>query len=111
MADIKPPTASGISRLLAKAGFERSESSATRIKGWRNHSEGFTVSSHFGCPGEVQVEHTTGYDRGPNAAGRRDETLGEYANAITAAGYDVKRDETWAFPRLIVTAKEALTDG
>jgi hypothetical protein len=100
----KTPTASGISRLLATAGFERSESSATRIKGWRNHSEGYVVSGHGA--GEVQVEHKTGYDRGPNAAKRRDETLGEYAVALAVAGYSVERDETWALPRLIVTAKE-----
>ena len=96
----KTPTASGISRLLASAGFERSTSSATRIKGWRNSSEGYTVSGYG--PGEVCVEHKTGYDRGPNAQKRREETLGEYAKAITDAGYAVT---TGVYGRLIVTAK------
>jgi len=105
MTPSKPPTASGISRLLKAAGFERSESSATRIKGWRNYSEGFMVTSHD--PGRaVCVEHKTGYDRGPNAAKRRDEMLTEYAGFFAAAGYSAERDESWAFPRLIVTAKE-----
>jgi len=39
----KPPTSQGISALLKRAGFRRSESSATRIKGWRNYSEGYSV--------------------------------------------------------------------
>ena len=102
----KQPTASGISRLLAKAGYERSESSATRIKGWRNSSEGYVVGTQD--PGCVRVEYKTGYDRGPNAAKRRDEMLAEYAGFLTAAGYSVERDETWALPRLIVTAKAEL---
>jgi hypothetical protein len=100
----KTPTASAISRLLAAAGFERSESSATRIKGWRNSSEGFTVGTVE--RGRVCVEHKTGYDRGPNAAKRRDEMLTEYDGFLTAAGFHVERDESWALPRLIVTAKE-----
>ena len=43
----KTPTASGISRLLSAAGFERSESSTTRIRGWHNHSEGFSVTTDY----------------------------------------------------------------
>lgn len=99
----KTPTASGISRLLVAAGFERSELSATRIKGWHNQSEGFVVSA---TSGRVQVEYKTGFDRGANAAKRREEMLAEYAGSLAPAGYSVKRDESWALPRLIVTAKE-----
>ena len=97
----KTPTASGISRLLASAGVERSESSATRIKGWRNHSEGFTVTGQV--LGRVRVEHKTGFDRGPNAQKRRAEMLTKYAASLVAAGYAVERDELW--PALDVTAK------
>ena len=100
----KTPTAPGISRLLATAGFDRSESSATRIKGWRNYSEGYVVSTQD--PGCIRIEYKTGYDRGPNAAKRRDKVLAEYAEALAAAGYTVERDESWALPRLIVTAKK-----
>ncbi len=95
----KTPTASAISRLLSAAGFERSESSATRIKGWRNHSEGFKVTGVV--PGEVRVEHKTGFDRGPDAQSRRAEILQCYAADIEAAGYSVTRDPLW--PGLIIT--------
>ena len=105
MSASKPPTPQGISALLKRAGFERSVSSATRIKGWRNHSEGYAVSASE--PGRVCVEYKTGFDRGPNAASRRDEMLGEYAGFFAAAGYSVERDDSWAFPRLIVTAGKA----
>jgi hypothetical protein len=97
------PTPQGISALLRKAGFEKSTSSATRIKGWRNHSEGYSVSGQV--LGSVRVEHKTGFDRGPNAAKRREEMLGEYAGFLTAAGYHVERDELW--PALNVTALAA----
>ena len=98
-------TLQGISALLKRAGFNRSVSSATRVKGWRNSSEGFKVSGID--PGVVNVEHKTGYERGPRAAGLRDEALDEYATVLIAAGYSVRRDETWAFARLIVTAGKA----
>jgi len=103
----KTPTASGISRLLATAGFERSTSSAGRIRGWRNHSEGYSVTGQD--PGRVRIEHKTGFDRGPNSAARRERMLGEYAAALTTSGYSVERDESWAgpgtFTGLIVTAR------
>src|ERR1035441_2518373 len=92
----KTPSAPVISRLLTTAGFEKSESSATRIRGWRNHSEGFVASAL--APGRVRVEHKTGFDRGPNSAKRREEALGEYESAIAAAGYAVEHDESWAGP-------------
>ena len=79
----KQPTPQGISALLKRAGFERSESSATRIKGWRNHSEGFTVTGQV--LGHIRVEHKTGYDRGPNAQKRRAEMLSQYGEALFAA--------------------------
>ena len=57
----KTPSASGISRLLASAGFEKSESSATRVRGWRSHSPGFVVRRGE-SPGEVRVHHELGFD-------------------------------------------------
>lgn len=48
-------TASQISRLLKAAQFKRSESRKGRIKGLREHSEGF-VTEQF-TPDTVQVSH------------------------------------------------------
>ena len=101
----KTPTASGISRLLSAAGFERSESSTTRIRGWHNHSEGFSVTTDYvvGVGDCISVS----YNRGrlpPSEADRiRPGELASYAEAIASKGYsaEVARD------RLIVTALTA----
>jgi hypothetical protein len=100
MTAARTPTASGISRLLAGAGFKRSE---RRPGALAVPTEGFTVSAQMF--GRVRVEHRTGFDRGPNAQTRRAEMLRCYAADIEAAGYSVERDPLW--PGLIVTAKEA----
>ena len=97
----KTPTASGISRLLASAGFERSESSATRIKGYRRSSEGFIAEGRG--PGVVRVHHTSGEFRPTDADRANSRTLeDQYAEKIREAGYAVDRDE-WSGLR--VTAK------
>jgi hypothetical protein len=99
-ASSKTPTASGISRLLAKAGFERSESSATRIRGWRSYSEGYSVTK-WDDYGSVEVTWHRGLLSPSEADQIRAEALRCYAADIEAAGYSV----TWKNDRLIVTAK------
>ena len=108
----KTPTASAISRLLAAAGFERSE----RISGIRNwgrgnggYSSGY-VAEKDQTTGAVRVRHRIATDelRDPSLsndahASELAESLAYYAEAITEAGYDVLKPS----PRfLIVTAKE-----
>lgn len=98
----KTPTASGISRLLATAGFERSELSTTRIRDYRRRTYGYIVQ---GCgPGEVTARHTSG-QFAPSDEDRADSrrTEDSYAATIEAAGYTVRRDD---YLSLIVTAKE-----
>jgi hypothetical protein len=97
----KTPTTRGISALLRKAGFEKSVSSTTRIRGWHNHSEGFTVEDRGAD--KVRVRHTTGKFKPSDADrawSRKQE--GEYAETIREAGYAVDRDE-WG--TLLVTAQ------
>lgn len=89
---VKQPTAQGISRLLGAAGFEKSESSATRIKGWRNSSDGYQASKRFS--GGVEVEHNLASGGSPEwRTSERDKMLGQYAEAIAAAGWSVERQE------------------
>ena len=95
----KTPTASGISRLLASAGYARSQPRPGAVSA---PTGGFVVSAQMF--GRVRVEHKTGFSRGPNADKRRDEMLCEYAGFLVAAGYSIDRDELW--PGLTVTAKE-----
>jgi hypothetical protein len=90
MSKPKTPTASGISRLLAKAGFKRSESRPGPLT---PPTEGFTVNDQMF--GRVRIEHKTGFSRGANADARRDEMLGKYTAFLVAAGYAVERDELW----------------
>lgn len=96
----KTPTQRGISLLLNRAGFERSVSSATRIRGWRSHSPGYVVTGHD--DGSVSVRHEVMSFRPlpddlPVIARRH----GQYAEAIEAAGFAVERKSD----HLIVTAK------
>ena len=98
----KPPTPQGISALLRRAGFDRSVSRATRIKGWRESSEGYMVT---GYRDEVTVRHMAGFGRGPNADRRKRDMLAKYAEAIRAEGWAVAEPaEGDILQDLIVTA-------
>ena len=90
----KPPTASGISRLLSAAGFKRSE---RQIGGFGN---GFVAEKIYDRDGAVRIRHRF-WSLGAN----RDDALphlAAYSVAIEAAGWAVEFGE-W---NLIVTAKE-----
>jgi hypothetical protein len=90
----KIPTASVISRLLRRAGFERA---VIKTQGGK---AGFAVSAYYGTGG-VRVEHYT--NTMSTSGGHSEVKLDAYARAITEAGYDVSRQS----PRwLLVTAKE-----
>ena len=95
----KEPTPQGISALLKRAGFERSTSSPSRIKGWRNYTAGYQVNARY--PSGAEVTHRVGFDRGPRADAERARMLAAYAEAIRAAGWHVV---TTSRPRLIVSA-------
>jgi len=99
----KTPTASGISRLLAKAGFEKSETRSTAIKGWHEWSAGYRASRGWN-DGEVYVEHRVSSFHLRDASAREDEAkkLAAYTEAITGAGWKVRTGDC----KLIVTAKE-----
>lgn len=88
----KPPTASAISRLLAAAGFKKSE---RQIGGF---GTGYVVSKDFRREGAVRVTQ-----RFWSLGSSRDDAipyLAAYANAITPAGWNVEFGD-W---ELIVTA-------
>lgn len=97
------PTAQAVSAALKKAGFERSKSFTTAVKGWHEHTEGY--QSRSWGEGEVRVFHETGFGRGEAAARRRDAKLAEYAGALEAKGWTVKRHDSGT-PCLRVTAPE-----
>jgi hypothetical protein len=101
-AKSKTPTTRGISALLRKNGFKKSESSTTRVRGWHNHSAGFCVEDRGG--GRVRVCHTSGAFR-PSDADRAHsrEMEDRYAEVFRQAGYAVIRDE-WG--ELTVIEKE-----
>ena len=103
----KPPTPQGISALLRKAGFERSESSATRIKGWRSYSEGYSVAK-WDDYGTVDVRWHRGLLTPTEAAEARPRVLGDYIEAIRAAGYSVSLLNG---DHLIVTSAPATEEG
>jgi hypothetical protein len=101
MLAVKAPSTQGISALLKKAGFKRSESHTTAVKGWRDRTEGYAVRK--GYPEGVSVDHVTSDFRYTDATRERiTRMLGKYTEAIEAAGWHV--EET---PRgLIVTRRE-----
>lgn len=95
-ASSKTPSASGISRLLAAAGFERSTSIGNGVM-----SAGFEVTIAPDA-GTVWVGRNTRLMQPPKqAADRRRRELAAYAAVIASAGYATEVGEY----RLIVTAK------
>jgi hypothetical protein len=106
----KQPTPQGISALLRKAGFARSEMIPGRT-GWdgrrirsAKRTDGYRVTK--GLAGQVLVGYATGRVVNPDAtAKRRDGLLADYARVICAAGWQatVSEPDEWA-PRVIVTA-------
>lgn len=101
-ASSRLPTPQAVSRLLAKAGFERTTSSPSRIKGLRNWSEGFAVEGYG--HGEVFVHHVSSLIHpGERDRAHSREEEDRYAEVIRAEGYEARRA---AVRRgLIVTAK------
>jgi hypothetical protein len=99
----KTPTPQGISALLRKAGFERSESSATRIRGYRRRSEGYSAAK-WDDYGSVEVRYHRGMQLPDEADRIRPGMLAAYTEAIRAAGYSVTIK---LGDHLIVTAKPA----
>ena len=93
MTASKTPTASGISRLLREAGFERSTSEGGSLR-----STGFEVEAGLRA-GEVLVYWHSPLTRG--AASRRPRELAAYAATIASAGSATKIAEYC----LVVTAK------
>jgi hypothetical protein len=88
----KTPTASGISRLLAKAGFQRS----VPQPGSFGSSSGFRVSEDRDA-GTVRVRHNFWSMGGGDAK----PWIARYAETVTAAGWTVEAGD-----ELTVTAKE-----
>lgn len=103
----KTPTTRGISALLRKNGFEKSESTTTRVRGWHNHSAGFRVEDRG--VGIVRVHHVSGaFCPSDTDRARSREVEDQYAEAFRQAGYAVSRDE-WG--ELTVTENEARNHG
>jgi hypothetical protein len=104
MSKPKNPTPQAISSLLRKAGFEKSVTSTTRVRGYRAHSWGFVVRPGS-AEGTVLVHHETGWFR-PSDESRRQqaEIAAQYADRIEAAGYTVRRDEGSYFGPLVISA-------
>ena len=91
----KTPTASGISRLLASAGFERSKTAGlgpTALSGYR-------VTQDHAHADSVRVRYLFLLALGSSA--RREQMIAAYAKTITEAGWTVEAGTY----ELIVTAK------
>lgn len=82
----RQPTARGISLLLTRAGFPHYKHTLLRV--WPGHE------CTTDAPGQVRVDYRGAHDD-------RVVKLGEYATAISAAGWAVDRREHY----LIITAK------
>ena len=97
------PSPQSVSRLLAGAGFERSVSRPSAVKGWHEWSAGYKVRTGY-VVGEVHVEHRVSSLRLRDPSSRDEEAakLAAYAKTITGAGWAVKPGAD----KLIVTAKE-----
>jgi len=97
----RQPTPQGISALLRKAGFQRSERT-----GRMGYSSGFAVSKSYGTEGSVRVRYTTWSMGGGQEIRLRQ--LAKYVPVIEAAGWSVRYADRIA--ELIVTVPES-TEG
>ena len=106
----KHPTQRGISAVLRKAGFERSVSSPSRIRGWQEWTEGYKVTNSSDTT--VEVEYRPSSFRARYTTDEQiKRMLDRYREAVAAAGYMVT-DRAAAFSdRLVVSAAEENTDG
>jgi ribonuclease HIII len=104
MTQPKRPTPQGISALLRKAGFERSVSHATRVRGFSSRTQGYVVGGR--TDGSVAVYHEDGnsFMITDATAARQVREQARYAEAIEAAGYAVERGAGGLFGPLIVRA-------
>jgi len=85
----------GISALLKRAGFTRSQESGHY---WRS-SPGYIVRKDWATEGAVRVQYFN--SSGASSQAYKDATLRKYTDAITAAGYHV---QSGVHGDLIVTA-------
>jgi hypothetical protein len=97
----KQPTPQGISALLGRAGFTRSASRSSRVRGWHEHSEGYRVRRLGNDTIEVQhVPHSLRM-RNPDK-GRVKQMLDRYSETLVAAGYRVTFSDADALGYLVV---------
>lgn len=90
----KIPTARQVSATLRAAGFSASRSLTTRIRGWRNHTAGFSTGTYMPVNDCVVVSHVSGDST--SADGRV--WLDRYESALRVK-YTVERGDG----RLVVT--------
>lgn len=101
----KQPTPQGISALLKRAGFERSVSQSSRIRGFSEYTEGFKASKDY--DGGVLVEwRPNSFRARDNNEEREREMLNRYCETIAEAGFAVNYLSTDLRTRLLVEAKE-----
>lgn len=107
----RQPTPQGVSALLRKAGFDKSVSSASRIRGMRESSQGYQVS-RGGKPGTVMVEFRQSSFRINSGEELAAKMLARYRETIEGAGFTVAEGKSTFRDILIVSAaEEATTDG
>lgn len=93
----KPPTPQGISRLLAKAGFERMTDRESQIRGMKEHTAGFEVRQDRPsvpvADAPVMVTwwpSSFAHDRQVRELGKM---LAAYVSVVEGAGYAAKQDD------------------
>jgi hypothetical protein len=97
----KPPTPQGISRLLAKAAFERAEETPYRVMGVRQYTGGFhVVTDHQGSA--VRVTWWPPSHSADDALAKNAEMLLAYGDELAEAGWTV----TVKPHKVVVTAGE-----
>jgi hypothetical protein len=97
------PTPQGVSRLLANAGFDRSVTKPSRIKGFQEWYAGYHVTASM-LPGHVLVVHRVNslHRTAPSSVREMTQKLAAYAEVIAAGGWSVATESG----HLTVTARE-----
>ena len=88
------PTARGVSAFLTRAGFTRSQTHGTRIKGLSMSSPGFSITRYTGTTEPVEVTYYAGVAYSDTERARNEEVearqLKAMAEALREHGYGVE---------------------
>lgn len=105
--DLEMITTQKLHSILRKGGLRRSESSATRVRGWHHFTEGYNFIQYIGDKeaGIIRLEYRDdGWNKNRDKAERR--CLESASKILTEAGIKFERKETDYSKELVINLNQ-----